>query len=117
MISKLEIKRQLFHMFVGLTIAALVYYDLINEYYLFIFLCFSLFLSVMSRKYKIPFIGMMLHNFDRVKDRKYFPGKGSIYSIVGYLLTIVLFPKDIALATIINRKPISQKNKSCSYWI
>ncbi len=100
MISKLEIKRQLFHMGAGLLMAALVSYDLINEYFLFLFLCFALFLSVMSRKYKIPIVWMALKNFDRDKDRKDFPGKGAIYSLVGYLLAIVLFPKDIALAAI-----------------
>ena len=100
MISKLEIKRQIFHMATGIIFAVLLLFNIINEYHIFLFLCISISLSYLSITKKIPGIHYLLMHFDRPKDRTVFPGKGAIYIIIGILLSVVLFEKQIALAAI-----------------
>ena len=47
-----------------------------------------------------PFVSVIINTVDRPEDLKYFPGKGSFFLVLGALLAVVLFPKDIALAAI-----------------
>ncbi len=100
MISKLEMKRQMFHILTGLFFLAILYFNIFNEYFIFLILCLGLGLSLVSRGKNIPIIDKFLKNFDRPKDFKEMPGKGAIYMIIGILTTILIFEKRIALASI-----------------
>jgi len=96
-----ENRRQLLHLFVGLLIVVLVYFDLLTAFLLGIILLAGLILSFFSTFLKIPVLGWFLKNFDREKDLKHLPGKGIIFMFFGAFLAVFFFPKDIALASII----------------
>ncbi len=100
MITKLEIKRQLVHIFLGITIVLLLRFDLINVVFLFILTIFGFALSFLSRIRHIPIIYGLLKKFDREKDLKTFPGKGVVFYVFGAFLAVLLFPKNVAMASI-----------------
>lgn len=100
MLTKLEIKRQLFHMSVGITIVILLYNNIINSTVLLIVAVLGLTLSLTYRRYKIPGISFLLQKFDRKKDIEIFPGKGAVFYVLGSFFAVFLFPKDIAMASI-----------------
>lgn len=100
MLNKLEIKRQLFHIFTGILIVLLLYFEIINGYILFIIAIIGFVVSFYSRKYKIPYIRFLLKTFDRKKDINNFPGKGAVFYLLGCTISVLLFPLDIAMASI-----------------
>lgn len=100
MITKFEIKRQLMHIFVGILIVLLLYFNLINAFVLFILVIVGFVLSFLSKKIHIPIIYQLLKNLDRKEDLKEFPGKGSVFYVLGSFLVVLFFPKDIAMASI-----------------
>jgi len=101
MLTKLEIKRQIMHIIFGISIVILLNYNLINAIYLFILFIFGLILSFLSTKIKIPVIYQFLKTFDREKDIEKFPGKGAIFYVLGAFIVVLIFPKEIAMASII----------------
>jgi len=68
---------------------------------LFIILIAGILISILSRKFKIPVIYSFLKLFERKDILKTFPGKGTISFLMGCLLVLQLFEKNIALASII----------------
>ena len=100
MLTKLEIKRQIMHIILGIAIVLLLNYNLINATYLFILFIFGLILSLISTKFNIPVIHQFLRTFDREKDLEKFPGKGAIFYVLGAFISVLVFPKEIALASI-----------------
>lgn len=100
MLASLEIKRQLMHILLGIIIVLLINFNLINPAILFIIFIIGLILSLSSRKFHIPVIYRFLKIFDRKKDIEEFPGKGAIFYILGAFLVVFIFPKDIAMASI-----------------
>jgi dolichol kinase len=100
MLSWLEIKRKCFHLFAGIAIILLIYFDILNALIAGIVLLVAIILSLISKKYKIPVIRPLLDQFDRRKDIKNFPGKGAVFFVLGVFLVLLLFEKDVALASI-----------------
>jgi len=100
MLTKLEVKRQLVHILLGISIVLLLRFDLINALILFIIVIIGFVLSFLSRKFHIPIIYEFLKTLDRKKDLEKIPGKGAIFYILGAFLAVLLFPKDIAMASI-----------------
>lgn len=100
MLSKLEVKRQIMHIFLGIAIAILLNFNLINAAILFIIFVAGLILSLSSRKFHIPVICIFLKAFDRKKDLESLPGKGAIFYVLGAFLVVLIFPKEIAMASI-----------------
>jgi len=100
MLTKLEIKRQIMHIIFGIVIVLLLNFNLINATYLFIIFIFGLIISLLSTKLNIPVIHQFLRTFDREKDLEKFPGKGAIFYVLGAFIVVLVFPKDIALASI-----------------
>ena len=97
---KLEIKRQLFHIFLGLIIIFLISYNLLTKTQLFIIIILGFIISFIARKKKLPLIYWFLREFERKELVNKFPGKGLIFFLVGCFLAYSLFPKDIVLASI-----------------
>ena len=56
--------------------------------------------SLLKKKKKIPIIYPILRTFERPKQMKTFPGKGSFFLVMGSFIALVLFPEPIALAAI-----------------
>lgn len=101
MLTKLEIKRQLMHIFIGILIVVLLYFDLINALILFIVFIVGFIISFLSGKFKIPIIYSFIKNFGREEDLYKFPGKGLVFYALGAFLAVLIFPKEIAMASII----------------
>lgn len=100
MLTKLEIKRQAFHIFLGIFIVLLLYFNFIDYLFLLILFIVGLILSLSSKRFQIPLIHNFLKTFDREKDLEELPGKGAIFYILGAFLVVLIFPKDIAMASI-----------------
>ena len=95
-----EIKRQIFHIYLGLTLIFLIHKDILNWFSLLLIITFGALVSFISAKINIPVISWFLDNFERPEVRKKFPGKGALSFFIGVFLVVLLFPKDIALASI-----------------
>ena len=100
MISKKELKRQIMHIVLGVVFIILLYFNILNEFYVFLILLLTLLFSNILRNHKIPLVSFFLHHCERKKDMKEMPMKGTIFGLMGVLLAIVIFPKNIALASI-----------------
>lgn len=100
MLTILELKRQLFHIFLGIILVFLLNFDLINAIIIFIIFIIGLVLSFLSRKFRLPLIYSLLQIFDRKKDIGQFPAKGAVFYLFGVFLVVLIFPKDIAMASI-----------------
>lgn len=98
---KFEVKRQIFHICTGITFILLISLDILNPLRIFIILIAGIMVSLLSKKIKIPIVYWFLERFERKNEQKEFPGKGIIYFFVGVLLVLKLFPKNIALASIV----------------
>lgn len=96
-----EIRRQIFHLCLGLALLFLVKYGMLNPFRLFIILIFGIIISLLSKKFRIPVIWWFLNKFEREDQLKEFSGRGTIYFFAGVLLVLKLFPQDIAYASII----------------
>lgn len=99
-INQFEWNRQLFHIFLGIAIVALLMYGFIDEKTILIIIIFGLIASYLSRTIKIPIIHHLLQRFERKDEIKNFPGKGIIFYFIGAYISLSLFPKDIAMASI-----------------
>lgn len=99
-VHELEFRRQIMHLLVGVLFVLLIYFNIFNVYIIFLILILGIILSIISKKIKIPFIYWMLKNFDRPSHIKSFPGKGPLFMICGILLSLVIFQKNVALASI-----------------
>jgi len=99
-INRFEVRRQAFHICLGLAIIILLVNNILNSLILFIILIAGILISILSRKFKIPVIYSFLKLFERKDILKTFPGKGTISFLIGCLLVLQLFGRDIALASI-----------------
>ncbi|MBI3034466.1 phosphatase PAP2 family protein [Candidatus Woesearchaeota archaeon] len=95
-----EVKRQAFHLGLGLATAFLIYKNLLNAASLLAIIAAGIILSLISKKAEIPLISWFLDNFERREDRRGFPGRGAIFLMAGSLIAVILFPRDAALASI-----------------
>ena len=100
MLSTGEIKRQVFHLFLGLALAGLYYIDILTPLAVFLGIICGGLISFISKRIDIPLVSTFLDHFERKEMRRKFPGKGMIFYFVGVLLVMQLFEKDIALASI-----------------
>ena len=100
-----EIKRQIFHIILGVVILIILNLDITGiKYYLSFFLVIvmitGLILSFVSRTFKIPVISHFLKHFERFDNLKTFPGEGAFFYISGVLFSIIFFDIKIASASI-----------------
>jgi phytol kinase len=97
-VTALEIRRQLFHVALGLLLVSLLNHGIINSWILFWILIVGIFVSWVSVHYRIPVISWFLDKFERKQVR---PGKGAITYFIGVILALQLFPSEIAYAAIL----------------
>ncbi len=93
----LEVRRQLFHIFLGTAILILLVLNILTVKILFIIFLSGLLLALLSLRFAIPFVSWFLDKFER---RSVFPGKGALFFFLGSILSLSLFPRDVALASI-----------------
>ncbi|MFH1682375.1 MAG: hypothetical protein ABIA37_01125, partial [Candidatus Woesearchaeota archaeon] len=94
------IRRQLFHLCLGISLTLLYYFNLIDALMLFVVVVLGGFLCLLCKQIRIPILDWFLRNFEREDQRKIFPGRGTLFFFIGVLLAVKLFEKDIALAAI-----------------
>ena len=99
---KSELARQILHIFIGCFVIALILFVKYKVVLITLFLIFllSIILSLISLKKRLPFVGFLIDKIGRESEIK-FPGKGLVFFMAGSLLTIRLFPQDIALAAMV----------------
>lgn len=93
-----ELVRKAIHIALGIITCVLIDFNIIEPFYLFVFLAFIIAFSFLSRKKRLPIIGWFLEHFDRPE---HFPAKGFITYMIGMILSLELFPLPFALASII----------------
>jgi dolichol kinase/membrane-associated phospholipid phosphatase len=96
----LEVRRQAFHFALGI-VACILYYKGILGDYIFVYATIVLIIIFFTNLYKIPGFYHLFYVFERESDLKEFPGKGPIFFMLGCMISSLIFPKDIALASII----------------
>lgn len=97
----LETRRQIFHLFFGIVIVALLMYGFIDKWILLYLVIIGFIISLTSKRMKIPLINWFLENFERTEDLKKFPGKGVITFLIGAFLVTLFFSMDIAMPAIL----------------
>lgn len=90
--------RKLIHILVGIVFILLINYKILNTRDLFFILIICIILSLLSIKIKIPIIHKLVLMYKKEKEMP--PGRGFLFFVFGALLTLKLFPFDIALASI-----------------
>jgi len=100
MLTKQEFYRQIVHLMVGVGTAILIYYDILSSLALFLLIVVGVLASLISKRKPLLGFSFFLHHLERKEQQKTFPGRGLIFYFVGVLLVVKLFPKDIALASI-----------------
>ncbi len=100
MLTKQEFYRQIVHLMVGIGTAILIYYEVLSSLALLLLIIVGVLASFISKRTNLPGFSFFLHHLEREEQRKTFPGRGLIFYFVGVLLVIELFPRDIALASI-----------------
>ena len=96
----LEFRRKMFHLLFGLVLLVLLYYAVIDVIFLIFILLFGIILSVASKHFRVFGVSRMLKWFERPVDLQHCPGRGAMLLMLGFILSLVLFPKNIALASI-----------------
>lgn len=99
-LTEFELNRQLFHIFLGIVIVILLMYGFIDKTIILISIFIGLILSYLSKKVNIPILYDFLQKFERKQDMQKFPGKGVIFYFVGVYISLLLFDKEIAMASI-----------------
>lgn len=98
-----ELGRQILHIFIGsLIILSLLFFEK-EPVIIILFLVFllSVLLSLLSLKINLPAVSWLLKNFEINIRKTKLPGRSFIFFIAGSLLTIKLFPQNIALAALV----------------
>ena len=100
-ISNFEWNRQLFHIFLGMFIVVMLKFGFIDKKLVFGIIIIGFILSYLSRKTRIPVIYELLEKFERKEELKKLPGKGMIFYFIGAYIGLLLFTKEIAMASIL----------------
>ena len=99
-LNEFELNRQVFHILFGLIIVILLIYGFLNKEIILGLILIGLILSFLSRRMQVPVISNLLQKFEREKEIKKFPGKGILFYLAGVFIALLLFSKDIAMASI-----------------
>jgi dolichol kinase len=97
---RLEIKRQPIHILLGLLLVALIYYDFLTPLILLALVLLGLVGSSYIKKTKPKTVYKLLEFVERGDALESLPGKGLIAYLLGALITLFLFEKQIAMASI-----------------
>ena len=100
MLTQRELHRKLFHLIMGVVTVALIYYEILSAFAIFLIIIVGILLSFLTKRVRLPIISLFVDHFERDTQKSSFPGRGAIFFFVGALLALKLFDKNIALASI-----------------
>jgi dolichol kinase len=98
--DRFEFRRQIAHAGIGSAIIFFHFIGLLPPETLLLTLVIGGCLSLLSLFVDVPLLSTFLKFFERPHHHKTFPGRGAFFLVLGALISILLFPKDIALAAI-----------------
>jgi dolichol kinase len=96
----LELRRKTFHLLLGLVVLFAVTFGFIGIIELLFLLLIGAIISYFTKRKKLPFFSKVLKWFERPLVMQTIPGKGALFLILGFVMALILFPRDIALAAI-----------------
>jgi len=104
--KKYEFRRKLFHFCIGIIFVLFIN---LNHYFvreqlevlLLLMLIFALFVSIYTQYRRPRWILQFLYWFDKPRDLQKFPGKGAVFYLIGTLIAVALFDRDVASASIL----------------
>ncbi|PIO03083.1 hypothetical protein COT48_06280 [Candidatus Woesearchaeota archaeon CG08_land_8_20_14_0_20_47_9] len=101
-IGDMVIRRKIIHMASGLLITFLIYKNIIGAREVFIFCIFGFIISMLCKRFKIPFFSWVLKMVEEPKQTMIFPGRGALFFLLGVIMVLSIrhFTLDIALASI-----------------
>lgn len=99
--DKLELRRQIAHFVMGITIVLLLKYGILNIPIITAVIIVGGLISIISRFIKVPLVYPILRFFERPKEMKLFPGKGAFFFALGTLVVLHLYEINIAMASIV----------------
>ncbi|MBI5414757.1 hypothetical protein HZA38_04565 [Candidatus Peregrinibacteria bacterium] len=99
----LEIRRQVAHLCFGIVLSVLIFHKIIDAWFLAATSCtFAAFVCYWKSKYgQKSYIKRILAFFERDEHILKFPGRGIFFFIVSAFLVVAIFPREIALASIL----------------
>lgn len=100
-LHKLEIRRQIIHLIYGPVLISLYEYHIINLEIIFGMIIGGIIMSLMIKKKRLSPIRWVLSHFERERHLENFPGKGILFFTIGTLISLILFDKNIAYASIL----------------
>lgn len=98
--DKLEVRRQTLHMIAGLILSALIFWELVDIKWLGAMLIIGLFIIIIYKLKKPAYLSDILNIFEREKEIRKFPGKGPLFMLAGAFISVLLFEKNIAAASV-----------------
>jgi dolichol kinase len=99
--EKLEIRRNIFHILMGIFFIILINYNLIDKFLFGIAIIIFWILFYISKKERLPVISYLVDMLERKENKKKFPGKGFLFYLLGVEIALILFPdKNIVMASI-----------------
>lgn len=99
----LEIRRKILHLLFGVSVAALLWLNVIDGIFLLAtsFLILAFFLLFKEHKASLPFFHRLVRLFEREKHFHKSPGTSAIWFFFGCAITALFFSRPIAVASII----------------
>ena len=97
----LEVKRKIVHLLLGIFLILLLYYDMVDKLVIVITTLIAFLILYLSTKIRIGFIEWLLDNLDRPHTRRIFPGRGPLFYLIGCSLALIIFSKEVAMASIV----------------
>lgn len=99
MISRIELRRNMFHIAVGTAFLCLLYLELLSlKSFTAILMCGAV-VYLINIKKPLPIIKWFIDNYERSAERKT-PGRGALLLVFGIYIAYIIYPKNIALAAI-----------------
>ncbi|MEK6983072.1 MAG: diacylglycerol/polyprenol kinase family protein [Nanoarchaeota archaeon] len=99
--GSLEFRRQIFHLLLGVAIVFLIKFGAISKNIILAIIVIGLLLShLIKKKTKIPIVYQLLRKFERDEELNRFPGRGIIFYFIGIYFVMLLFTKEIVMASI-----------------
>lgn len=98
---KLEIRRQILHIFYGFSLLLLYHYNWIDNNLLLGMIIGGATASFMVKRKRLSPVRKILSLFERDHHLERFPGRGVLFFTIGTYLSLILFEREIAYAGII----------------
>lgn len=97
---KKELLRKMLHLASGIAFSLLILFDLLIGWHIMALLVFSLpiLFYIHNTGKKVPLISYLIIKMGRQDE---FPGKGAFTFVIGSFLVFLIFPKDVAAASIL----------------